>query len=63
MFNFDELTNSVADGQVAKATELTKKALAAKVPAKDVLDKVLLPAMDRVGKDFEDGQFFSLGRI
>lgn len=58
MFNFNELTNSIADGQVAKATEVTKKALAAKVPAKDVLNKGLLPAMNRVGKDFEDGQIF-----
>ena len=58
MFNLDELTNSVADGQVAKATELTQKALAAQVPAKEVLDKGLLPAMNRVGKDFEDGQIF-----
>ncbi len=58
MFNLDELTNSVVDGQVAQATELTQKALAAQVPAKEVLDKGLLPAMNRVGKDFEDGQIF-----
>jgi 5-methyltetrahydrofolate--homocysteine methyltransferase len=58
MFNFDELTNSVVDGQVDQATELTQKALTAKIPAKDVLDKGLLLAMNRVGKDFEDGQIF-----
>jgi len=58
MFNFDELINSVADGQVAKATELTQKALAAKVPAREVLNKSLLPAMNRVGSDFESGQIF-----
>ncbi|HEY51414.1 MAG TPA: cobalamin-binding protein [Dehalococcoidia bacterium] len=58
MFNFDELTNSVADGQVDKAAELTQKALAAQVPAKEILDKGLLPAMNLVGRDFESGQIF-----
>ena len=57
-FNLDKLTNSVVDGQVDAATELTQKALAAKVPAKEILDEGLLPAMNRVGKDFEDGQIF-----
>ncbi len=58
MFNFDELTKSVADGQVAEAAELTQKALAAQVPAKELLDKGLLPAMNLVGTDFENGQIF-----
>lgn len=58
MINLDELTNNVADGQVAMATELTQKALAAQVPAKEILDKGLLPAMNLVGRDFENGQIF-----
>jgi len=58
MFKLDEFINSVVDGQVGKAAELTQKALAAKVPAKKILDNGLLPAMNRVGKDFEDGQIF-----
>ena len=58
MFNFDELIKSVVDGQVAEAAELTQKALAAQVPAKEVLDKGLLPAMNLVGTDFENGQIF-----
>ena len=58
MVNFDELTNSIVEGQVAKATELTQKALAAQVPAKEILDKGLLPAMNQVGSDFEIGQIF-----
>ncbi|MBU2534866.1 MAG: corrinoid protein [Chloroflexota bacterium] len=58
MFNFDELTNSIVDGQVAKAAEATQKALAAQVPAKEILDKGLLPAMNRVGSDFESGEIF-----
>jgi 5-methyltetrahydrofolate--homocysteine methyltransferase len=58
MGNFDELTNSIVEGQVAKATELTQKALAEKVPAKEILDNGLLPAMNLVGADFESGQIF-----
>ncbi len=58
MFNLEELTNSIVEGQVAEATELTQKALAAQVPAKEILDKGLLPAMNQVGSDFESGQIF-----
>ncbi len=58
MFNLEELTNSIAEGEAAKAAEITQKALTAKVPAKEVLDKGLLPAMNRVGSDFESGQIF-----
>ncbi len=58
MVNFDELTNSIVEGQVAEATEFTQKALAAQVPAKEILDQGLLPAMNRVGSDFESGQIF-----
>ena len=58
MFNLEELTNSITEGEVAKAAEITQKALTAKVPAKEVLDKGLLPAMNRVGSDFESGEIF-----
>jgi 5-methyltetrahydrofolate--homocysteine methyltransferase len=58
MVNFDELTNSIVEGQVAKATELTQKALAEKMPAKEILDNGLLPAMNQVGADFESGQIY-----
>jgi len=58
MVNFDELTNSIVEGQVAEATEFTQKALAAQVPAKEILDKGLLPAMNQVGSDFESGEIF-----
>ncbi len=58
MVNFDELTNSIVEGQVAEATELTQKALAAQVPAKEILDQGLLPAMNQIGSDFESGQIY-----
>ncbi len=58
MVNFDELTNSIVEGQVAEATEFTQKALAAQVPAKEILDQGLLPAMNQIGSDFESGQIY-----
>jgi len=58
MVNFDELTNSIVEGQVAEATGLTQKALSAQVPAKEILDNGLLPAMNQVGSDFESGEIF-----
>ena len=58
MINLIELVNSVAEGDVSKAAELTHQALDAQIPAKEVLDKGLLLAMDRVGSSFEKGEIF-----
>lgn len=58
MFDFVELVNSVAEGEVSKAGELTGKALDAQIPAKEILDNGLLPAMDIVGNSFEKGEIF-----
>jgi len=53
-----EIVNAVTEGEVSKAGELTGKALDAQIPAKEILDKGLLPAMDRVGNSFERGEIF-----
>lgn len=53
-----EIVNAVTEGEVSKARELTGKALDAQIPAKEILDKGLLPAMDRVGSSFERGEIF-----
>jgi len=53
-----EIVNRVAEGDVSKAKELTRKALDAQIPAKEILDNGLLPAMDRVGNSFEKGDIF-----
>jgi 5-methyltetrahydrofolate--homocysteine methyltransferase len=58
MFRFVELADSVVEGDVSKAAELTRKALHMEIPAKHVLDNGLLPAMDRVGSSFEGGEIF-----
>jgi len=58
MFDFTELINSVTEGYVSEAEELTGKALDAQIPAKEILDNGLLPAMDIVGNSFEKGEIF-----
>jgi 5-methyltetrahydrofolate--homocysteine methyltransferase len=58
MFDFVELINSVAEGQVSRAEELTRKALDAQTPAKEILDSGLLPAMDRVGSSFQKSEIY-----
>ncbi len=56
--NLAELINSVTEGDVFKAGDLTGKALAGRIPAKEILDKGLLPAMDKIGDSFEKGEIF-----
>jgi 5-methyltetrahydrofolate--homocysteine methyltransferase len=58
MFDFAELVNSVVEGEVSRAAELTRKALSTQISAKEILDNGLLPAMDRVGNSFEGGEIF-----
>jgi 5-methyltetrahydrofolate--homocysteine methyltransferase len=58
MFDFAELVNSVVEGDVSRAAELTRKALDTQISAKEVLDNGLLPAMDRIGNSFEGGEIF-----
>jgi len=58
MIDFNELTINVAEGNISEAAELTQKALVTGIPAKEILDKGLLPAMERVGSSFETGEIF-----
>ena len=58
MVNFSELTNSVAEGQISAAAQLTQKALDARISAHEILNSGLLPAMARVGSAFEGGEIF-----
>ena len=55
---FAELANSVVQGDALRATELARRALDERIPAKEILDNGLLPAMDRVGGSFEAGEIF-----
>lgn len=58
MFDFVGLVNSVVEGDISKATELTHKALDVKTSAREILDSGLLPAMDRIGSSFAAGEIF-----
>jgi len=58
MFDFAALSDSVVEGNVAEAARLTGQALEQKIAAKEVLDKGLLPAMDRVGTSFEKCEIY-----
>ncbi|MFQ5627123.1 MAG: corrinoid protein [bacterium] len=55
---FDELQECVITGNNKKSPELVQEFLDAEKTAKDILDNGLLPAMQVVGKKFQDGEFF-----
>jgi len=52
------IENSIIEGDTARAVELTRSALAAGVPAKDILEKELIPGIRKVGELFARGQYF-----
>ena len=58
MINLVGLANGVAKGDVSTAAELAGKALDAQIPAKEILDKGLVPAMDIVGSQFDKSEIF-----
>jgi len=49
---------SVVTGDATKAQELTRAALDANVPVKEILDKGLIPGIKSVGDRFESGEYF-----
>ncbi len=58
MVNFEELSRVIITGDDDAAFELTKKALAANVPANEILEKGLIPGLRKVGDLFEKGEYF-----
>ena len=58
MVDFGKITESVETGDGDKARQLTKAALDANVPAKEILDKGLVPGINKVGARFEAGEYF-----
>ena len=58
MIELVELVNSVAKGDVPTTVELTHKVLGAQIPAKEILDNGLVPAMDIVGSQFAKSEIF-----
>jgi 5-methyltetrahydrofolate--homocysteine methyltransferase len=58
MVNLEELSQAVITGDIDAASELTKKALATSVPASEILNKGLVPGLQKVGDLFEAGEYF-----
>jgi 5-methyltetrahydrofolate--homocysteine methyltransferase len=53
-----EIYQNVVDGQAAEVEAGVKAALAAGIPADEILSKALIAAMDEVGQRFEEGDLF-----
>ncbi len=58
MVNFDELSQAIIAGDTDASFELTKQALAAEIPAAEILGQGLIPGLRRVGDLFESGEYF-----
>ena len=52
----EELKKAVLDGEDEKAAELTRKALEAGIEPGKILNEALVPAMEIVGKEYEEGK-------
>lgn len=55
---YEEISNLVITANVEGIKKAVRQALDQGIPAKDVLDKGLLPGMDVVGKRFKTGEMF-----
>jgi len=58
MVDFSELSKSVIGGNTARTTNLTKANLNAGVPAKEILEKGLIPSIKTVGELYSKGEYF-----
>jgi 5-methyltetrahydrofolate--homocysteine methyltransferase len=56
--SLDAIYNAILKGNAKVATAETQAALAANIPAQDILQKACLPAMGEVGRLFEAGEKF-----
>ncbi|MEH0018051.1 MAG: corrinoid protein [Desulfobacter sp.] len=58
MTDFNAMTDALVSCDAAKLTDLVNAALAADVPANDILNKGLIAGMDIVGERMENGDMF-----
>jgi len=58
MVNLNEISKGIIEGDRNAVLELTKAALDANVPAKEILNKGLIPGLKKVGDLFETGEYF-----
>ncbi len=53
-----KLRKAVIDGNAELAEEITRKLIELNVDVKKILEEALIPAMDEVGRLFEEGEYF-----
>ena len=59
MENFlNSISQAVIDGDMAETQEFVQAAVAAEIPAGEILQGALIPAMGEVGRLFEEGEYF-----
>jgi len=58
MNELQNIKQGILDGELGKVKESVQAALAAGISATDILQKGLIPAMDEVGRLFEEGEYF-----
>jgi len=58
MADFDALSKAIIEGDGDLAYELTRKALEENITAHEILDKALVPGLQKVGDLFESGEYF-----
>lgn len=58
MFDPQPIYDAILGGQAPEARSLTEQALAAGVGAQEVIDHSMIPAMDEVGRRFENCEYF-----
>ncbi len=58
MSDLEMLKSSLISGDIEKTEELTTAALASGTPAKEIMDRGLIPGLDEVGRRFQEGEYF-----
>lgn len=58
MSDLEMLKSSLISGDIEKTEELTAAALASGIPAKEIMDRGLIPGLDEVGRRFQEGEYF-----
>jgi len=56
--NLNEISNAIIEGEGDVALDLTKKAIDADIPANEILDKGVIPGLQKVGDLFGKGEYF-----
>ena len=54
----ERIRREIVSGHVEESVEAVKEALQQKIPPQEILDDGLLPAMERVGSLFQEGEIF-----